>query len=376
MIDVKCELQDGLRRIADLADREHLRDVNRLQTAVWDYRPVERIPVVMHGLKAPDWPLFPYKETFDNPEKMLWNQLYEPYVGTTVRDDRMLTVRPNFWTANIPSHFGFHFKMDETTTWIQACHDADAIRRLIDRGVPDVTSGLARRAIEIFAIYRDHLAEAGLADVVHLFQPDNQGPFDCAYAMSGEEILTAMYDTPELVHRFLDLLSETTIAYVRAMKRAMREPADHMYHWWYRVPGGVRIVDDSTIMLSPEMYDEFSRPYTERIYAAFGGGYMHYCGHGLQSQHQRVATRGLRGIEMGSAEVGSKNPHYVLNDLWKQAAEHRVVICWIGPPGLPVVRPDIDTGLIYGHIERDVPWGQAAQRTRQIKDFWQGRKRY
>ena len=97
---------------------------------------------------------------------------------------------------------------------------------------------------------------------------------------------------------------------------------------------------------------------------------MHYCGHGLQSQHQRVATRGLRGIEMGSAEVGSKNPDYVLNDLWEQAAEHRVTICWIGPPGLPDVRPEIETGLIYGHIDRAVPWEKAAQQAVRIKDFW------
>ena len=32
--------------------------------------------------------------------------------------------------------------MDETTTWIQPCHDAATIRRLIERGVPDVTSAI------------------------------------------------------------------------------------------------------------------------------------------------------------------------------------------------------------------------------------------
>jgi hypothetical protein len=364
------QLRDGLKRIADRVDRKHLQEAERLQKAVWEYQPVERIPVVMHSLTPPEWIKFPYNETFDNPEKMLWNQLFESYVGVSVRDDRMMTVRPNFWVANLPSLFGRPFVVDENTTWIKACHDSQVIHRLVDRGVPDLTEGLCARSIELFEIYRGYLAEAGLSDVIHLFQTDNQGPFDCAYRIWGEEIHTAIYDAPDLVHQFLNLLTETTIAYVGKIKQAMQEPPDYIYHWWYRVPGGVRVVDDSSTMLSPATYHQFCRPYNERIYAAFGGGYMHYCGHGLQSQSLRVATPGLRGIEMGAGEVGLQNPNYVLDKICQQAAKHRVTICWIGPPGLPAARPKITTGLIYGNLDPGLPWEQAPERLKQVKEFW------
>jgi hypothetical protein len=48
-----------------------------------------------------------------------------------------------------------------------------------------------------------------------------------------------------------------------------------------------------------------------------------------------------------------------------------VTICWIGPPGLPAVRPDIATGLIYGYLDRTVPWEQALDRLKQVREFWQ-----
>jgi len=367
---MEAQLRDGLRRIADRVDRSHLKEVELLQKAIWDYQPAERIPVLMHGLAPPDWKMFPFNETFDDPEKMLWNQLYQSHVGVFVRDDRMMTVRPNFWVANIPSLFGWPYVVDENTAWVQGCNDAGAIRSLVDRGMPDVASGLSPRAVELFSIYRGYLDEAGLSDVIHFFQPDCQSPFDCAALMWGEDIYMAVCDTPELVHQLLDLLTETIIAYVRMMKRVMREPDDYIYHWWYRVPGALRVVDDSTMLLSPAMYDEFIRPYNERIFAAFGAGYMHYCGHGLQSQHQRVATRGLRGIEMGACEVGSKNENYVLEEICRQAAERRVAISWMGPPGLPASRPDIATGLIYGHIDRSLAWEEAPERLKRIREFW------
>ena len=345
------QLCDGIRRVAEMVVPEHVQAAERLQQAVWAYEPVERIPVVLHGFAPPEWPTYSYREIFDDPEKMFWNELLQSYLGVTLRDDRVMTVRANFGPAVIPSLFGATVRADSATTWVEGCHSSRAVRETVDRGLPALDAGLGKRVLAVEEFYRDCLRNNGLSSHIHIFQANNQGPFDCAALLWGHEIYTAMLDEPDLVHALLDLIVQTTIAFVRRQKEVLGEPAEWMHHWWYRVPAGVRMVNDMTINLSPTMYAEFVRPYNERVFDAFGGGYMHYCGHGLQSQHLRLATKGLRGIEMG-AEDAEKTPAYTIDAICRDASEHRVTICWIGPK-LPAQRPpQITTGLVYGHLER------------------------
>jgi len=366
---VERQLRDGLRRLADLVVPEHVQAAERLQKAVWDYEPVERIPVIVHHLAPPDWPLYSFSEAFDNPERMLWNQLREARIGAGVRDDRMMNVRANYGLATVPSLFGAKVHVDDTTTWVEPCHSSRTIREIVDRGMPDLAGGLGGKVLETEILFRDTLRDYGLAPYVHLFQADNQGPFDCAYLLWGQEIYVAMHDEPELVHALLDLISKATIAFVRRQKEALGEADNEMYHWWYRVPAGVRVVDDVTINLSPTMYAEFDRPYNEQLFAAFGNGYIHYCGHGLQSQDLRLATRGLRGIEMG-AEEAWRNPTYTLEAVCARAAEYRVTICWAGP-GLPSERPaGLNTGLVYGFWEDGLTWEDAPDRLANARALW------
>jgi hypothetical protein len=171
------------------------------------------------------------------------------------------------------------------------------------------------------------------------------------------------------VHALLNLITETTILAVRRQKEILGEDQDWMYHWWYRVPAGVRVVDDTTLTLSPKMYAEFARPYIERIFAAFGAGYMHYCGHLLHQQHLRLATKGLRGIEMNQEVSEYRNPDFSFEGICRQAAEYRVVICWIGtrlPPERPV---DIRTGVICGLVDKN-PLEHARARLAEAQAFW------
>ncbi|MCX6028378.1 MAG: hypothetical protein NT169_03620 [Chloroflexi bacterium] len=362
------QLHDGLRRIADLVDPQQVRTAERLQKAVWAYEPVERIPVVMHRAVPPDWPLFAQTETFEDPEKMLWNQLREARIGVGVRDDRMMTVRANYGPAILPSLFGATVHVDDATTWVEPCHSSRTIREIVDRGVPDLTGGFGTKVMETEAFFRDTLRNHGLDPYVHLFQANNQGLFDVAYLLWGQEIYFAMRDEPELVHALMDLVTRTTIAFVRRQKEVMGEPPDEMYHWWYRVPAGVRVVDDVTFNLSPAMYAEFCLPYAQRLFANFGG-YIHYCGHILKSQELRLGTPGLRGVEMGGEEAWH-NPNYTLEKVWRQAAAHRVTICWVGP-GLPTGRPaGLDTGLVYGFWEDGLTWEDAPARLAAAQAFW------
>jgi len=363
------QLQDGLKRVADLIDPQHVLAAERLQKATWAYEPVERIPIIMHRATPPDWPLYPQTETFADPEKMLWNQLLETRIGVGVRDDRMMTVRANYGPAILPSLFGAKVYVDDATTWVEPVHSSQAIRAIIDRGVPDLNGGLGAQVVETEAFFRGILHDYGLDPYVHMFQANNQGLFDVAYLLWGQEIYIALHDEPELVHALIALITQTTIEFVRRQKEVLGEPPDEMYHWWYRVPAGVRVVDDVTFNLSPATYAEFCRPYNERLFASFGGGYIHYCGHMLKSQALRLGTKGLRGVEMGGDEMWH-NPDFTLEKMWRQAAVHQVTICWVGP-GLHSERPaGPDTGLVYGFWEDSLAWEDAPARVATAQAFW------
>ena len=153
-----------------------------------------------------------------------------------------------------------------------------------------------------------------------------------------------------------------------AQKANIAEPRGHADHFFYAVPGGIRVVDDVSMNLSPAMYRQFCRPYHERLFAAFDGGYMHYCGHKLQSHEERLSTEGLRGIEMGF-DNPARNASYRLDRIWPRAAEMKRTILWMGE-GLPEERPPLRTGLIYGCRNTGVPWTEIQERMKRAVDFW------
>ena len=51
-------------------------------------------------------------------------------------------------------------------------------------------------------------------------------------------------------------------------------------HWSMMHKGKIMIRTDSGMNLSPEIYDEFIRPYDQRLLNEFGGGAVHFCGRG------------------------------------------------------------------------------------------------
>lgn len=360
---LSARLREALAWLGERIDPANLAAAERLQLAAWNYEAVERTPCLLLDLRPPEWPLFQYSETLDDPEKMLWNELLQVYTGVRLRDDRMLTVRPHFGCGIVASLFGARIRrMGDAIPWVEPLDSSDAIRCLVAGGVPDFSAGFGPRVIDTLRLYREYLADY---PEIRIFLCDTQGPLDTALLLWGAGLYEAMRDDPSLVHALLDLITETTIAFTRRQKEAAGEAKDQIRHFWYRVPGGVRVVDDVAMNLSPGMYAEFARPYNERILAAFGGGYMHYCGHLLKTQEQRLETRGLRGIEMGF-DNPQRRAQYTLEEIWQGASRRRVAILWISEQ-FPAAAPAIPTGLVYGCRMPGVAWDEAPAALRSLR---------
>lgn len=320
------DLHQRLEELDALVDPAHKDECERLQEATFSYREVEQLPRI-DPTPVEGWGTFPYSEAFHDPEKMLVNELAGVYAGAKLRDDRAFTIRANYGVGTIASMFGCSTSLTmDNMPWCEPLSDARLLDAL-ERGVPEMTAGLGGRVLETERFYLDALAKyAKLSKAVHVFVCDTQGPFDIAHLVMGHRIYTEMYDNPDLVHRLLELATETYIRFTRAQKDVIGESDGWSYHSMMKVRGGVRVCEDAPTNISPESYKEFCRPYNERVFAELGGGWVHYCGKGYQLFPHLISTPGLCGINFGNPEMQD------LGAVYTEASKRRIgIINWSGP---------------------------------------------
>ena len=360
------QLKEELKTLAGLIDPEHVRKTEELQDKLFAFEPLERVPVAICGSRRENYTPFPHDEEFGDRDKMLLNQLVSAHQGALLKDDRVYVVRADYGVAMVPSLFGAEYHVDETSTWSMGVNDTGMIKKIVSGGVPDVTKGLTGLAMETQAYFTDCFKRYGLDKYVHVAQCDSQSPIDVACMVWGNDIWYAMVDEPGLVHGLLDLATETIIAFINAQKSII----DFKNHWYYHVGPGVRVVDDSSICLSPGMYNEFVRPYNERVIAAVNGnGHIHYCGHLLQHQHERLHTKGLVSVEIGGENTAESVPGFTLANIWQEAYEHSIVLAYLSDR-LPEARPGLDRGLFYIPINLYDDNAGAIGFFNKVREFW------
>lgn len=134
---------------------------------------------------------------------------------------------------------------------------------------------------------------------------DIQCPFSvAARVVEPTELMAACITDPKAVHHLCDMITEYSI-------EIMRQHLAQMEHPGY--PGrnfpsisdniGICIADDTPlIMLSPEMYAEFSLPYNSRIGEAFGGVHIHSCGDYRHNLDNLLRVTNVRSIQVHAGE--------------------------------------------------------------------------
>jgi hypothetical protein len=130
---------------------------------------------------------------------------------------------------------------------------------------------------------------------------DCQGPLATAFQIAGYDHLSYwMYDEPERVHKLMALISDALIAWVKFQKELTSQPlAGGSYPLSVKLPaghGGVWLSDDDSVIIGADLYNEFVRPYNEKVLAAFGGGCIHYCGNSTQNIENYCNTKGVTAI--------------------------------------------------------------------------------
>ncbi len=228
----------------------------------------------------------------------------------------VMMVRSDYGTSILPSLFGVRLfimerDLDTLPTSIPL-QDLDAIRRLIDRGVPDLHQSLGAKTFEMgkrFMAIKERYPRIGRH--VQVFHPDLQGAMDICEVIWGSRLFTDVIEHPDLVKSFLDLVCETYIAFLSEWHRIVPAPAEGCsFHWGMFHKGRIMLRTDSAMNFSPQMFDEFIRPYEQRLLDAFGGGAIHFCGRGGHYIESMCAITGVSGIAMSQPHLNDMETIY------------------------------------------------------------------
>jgi hypothetical protein len=298
--------------IEENIDEEHVRRTQRLHLDAMGYLPVSHLPLTL--IYPPeDMELFPYEGAFDDPEKMLYNELIRTVGGTStltsvrLRDDFPPHIRSNHGIGILSSLFGARCRIiNNNMPWVEHM-ELDEIRKAAGKGVPDLCQALGKRVLDTHHYYLEKLKEYPKCfRCVRITQPDLQGPFDIAHLLIGNDVFLDVVDYPDLVHELLDVVTETYIAFRKKVEPLLTDRAgdDAVYLHGCIFGGKVLLKDDTAIInLSEEMYRSFSKAFNDRIFEGFGGGSMHYCGPSRTWAHEAIGSPWLRGVNLGNPEM-------------------------------------------------------------------------
>ena len=235
------------------------------------------------------------EDYYITPASMYERQVRQFENHFNVIDDHYVPyLMPWYGTGVTASGFGigvnFLPKMDPTTE-IPIMKNPEEIDRM---KMPDFSKdGLMPKVLDTIRYFQKN-------SEIPIGFTDNHGPLTLAVQVVGyENLFYWMYDYPKQIHKLMDLLSDTLIAWVTHQKELIGEPLNHCFgNQGIYVPEGVGVwfSDDDCVILPESLYREFVVPYNEKILKHFGGGILHFCGTANQHIENFKRMKHLRGI--------------------------------------------------------------------------------
>jgi len=236
------------------------------------------------------------QDYYTNPASMLAYQTtaYENHLKQ-VDDDYVPYFMPWYGTGVLASAFGAKVRVSEDPSDDPAVVEplikspADVARLRL----PDPTQdGWMPRVLEAidYAVANGDLP-VGLTDM--------QGPLDTLGQLCGQsQLYQWMYREPGMIHELMNLVTEAFIEWVKVQKQHIGEPLEWSNGLQGTVsPGcGVWESDDDLVLVNAHLYEEFVVPYASRIFNAFSGGSVHFCGNGVQHVENFRRIENLRVI--------------------------------------------------------------------------------
>lgn len=295
---------DELKRVLDyLEERIDPIDIKRREEnhiKALSFQPLAA-PVAQVGYPVRNFKRFAMEEIHSDVEKMAYNELVGVLPVVEMENGGVPMIRANYGVGILPAAFGLKCRIVAgNMPWVDAVGQ-EGVRAILSRGVPDFTDEMSVKVLDTYAFYNEMLkGYPKCREAIKIYQPDYQGPFDAAELIYGTDILLDLYDEPELVTELLELVTKTYEVGLRKIMPYLNDKiGDCIGQWQFVFPGNILLRDDSAVNLSPTMYEEFVRPYDDRLLEAFECGSMHFCGRADQWVFKMAESDGILGYNFG-----------------------------------------------------------------------------
>jgi hypothetical protein len=287
-----------------------------------NWEPVDRLPLIIsfpYPASKTVQP-FPHGEIFDNPEKMLFNELVHAFstsifLNSEINDDLPYTIRANFGTVIIPSLFGAHIEQrDDNPPWVRHFETQDEFLTIFDRDPTDFSQGICPQIIERYQYYRDVIAAyPNLQRCIRIVLPDLQGPLDSLELLRGSTVYEDFIMEPERVEKGLRLMAQAQVRFAEYLNQFTNDGPDNQAHQHATtINGNILIRIDSAIMISPEMYAKQVAHHDEFVLKEMDGGGIHSCGRIDFNIPEIFRVPSIRCFDFGQSYLNDLDPVYKL----------------------------------------------------------------
>jgi len=292
------------------------------QAAVWRGEKPDAWPIVAGGGLSDAQKAIPtpnFKEAFDDIDLMICGQARAACAMANSGSDAVPSVRGNYGTGVALSCLGLEQEVfPDKMPWLKRHKTKQEAARL----TPDdmEIQGTFERGLEFMRRHKEVMG-----DRLPMYCMDTQGPFDLAHLLLGEEIFLLVYDDPGLLHHVLEICLELGIRTHEWMKDISGEPRGVCHHSnsLYGENFGIRVCEDTTAIVGPEVMETFAMPYTARLAEHFEGAWVHYCGRSDALTEQALRVPGVRGINFGHIP-GHMHDHQFEKDMERCLAVGKV----------------------------------------------------
>ncbi len=210
-------------------------------------------------------------EAMNDPQKAIDRYIIEGINSIKVKSDFQSMIESNFMECLIPSLFGA-IPYEAPGGAIDVKPVFKNVYELENISVPDLMGGMMPQAIEHLKYICNNCPEGTRVEISR-----SMSPVDTAVVLAGGDFYLYLAMEPEICHRFLDVITETTIGVVKILK----DVANHEFNDSVTVRGlyfkGLRLTSDAIVNLSPAMIEEFYFPMLKKFKETFGNVMLHYC---------------------------------------------------------------------------------------------------
>ena len=132
---------------------------------------------------------------------------------------------------------------------------------------------------------------------------DNQSPIDvltCIFESSNA--ILGMYDEPEKIHYLMNIITDSIIEINMHFENEINNFGGFSSEGY--LPYGIHVSDDNAAFLSPKIYEEFAKPYMEKLAKEFGKLSFHCC-MGYEQNLESMAS--IKGFSKFDPQVDFNN---------------------------------------------------------------------